>query len=318
MTGYITLSIEVELGWGVHDLARFTHLSEDGSAERAYLERLLERCDELGVPISFDVVGHLCQSTCSGTHDGPHRAGWFDADPGTDVSEDPLFYAPEMIRGILTASTDHELCTHTYSHVLCGTSDPETVSWELERAQSQIRRITGSKTVSLVPPRHSPPPLATVSDAGIEIVRLGRNTNDKSRPARLKEILYGPHPTFEPQLVDDVVETYCTTYPSLTSAALPTGQRAPTAPYSLLPVRVRQHLQRQYLRRAVDEAVERNGFCHLWCHLFDFANDAQWTVLRDFLGELASRRDSGEIRLLTMQDKNSFLRTDSQHVEVYD
>lgn len=310
MGGKVTLSIEVELGWGVHDLDGAPHLSADGSAERAYLSRLLKCSDALGIPISFDVVGHLLQSTCDGDHDGPHRDDWFDADPGTDASADPLFYAPEMVRDIVDRPFDHELCTHTYSHVPCRSVEPETVDWELDRAQSQIRDVTGSETVSIVPPRHSRPPSAALREADIEIMRMSRDTSDKSRPARLKELVYGPHPTFEPKLVDGVVETYCTAYPSLTSSALPSGQRDPLAPFRLVPVPVRQRLQRQYLSRALDAAVEDDGYCHLWCHLYDLSNEYQWPVVRSFLKELAARRDDGDVRVLTMSALNDHLRAD--------
>jgi hypothetical protein len=222
----------------------------------------------------------------------------------------PLFYAPEMVREIVDCQSDHELCTHTYSHVPCQTVDAETVGWELDRAQSQIRNITGSKTVSIVPPRHSRPSSETLREADIEIMRMSRDTSDTSRPGRLKELLYGPHPPFEPRLVDGVVETYCTAYPSLTSSALPSGQREPLAPFRLVPVRVRKHLQRQHLSRAVDAAVETDGYCHLWCHLYDLSNEHQWPVVQSFLEELAARRDRGEVRVLTMAGVNDHVRAD--------
>ncbi|WP_232701046.1 polysaccharide deacetylase family protein [Halobacterium wangiae] len=310
----VTISIEIELGWGVHDVGEYPHLSDDGSAERACLGRLLEHCDSVDVPISFDVVGHLFESDCAGDHDGPHREGWFDNDPGTDEARDPLFYAPEMVRQIRDHTTDHELCTHTYSHVICGEATPETVAWELEEAQSLIRAATGSGTDSIVPPRHSRPPAEQLREAGIECMRMSRDTSDRSTAARLKELLYGPHPVYEPELVDGVVETYCTSYPSLTSSALPSGRRSVPAPFRALPVRLRQRLQRQYLRRALDEAAEREGDCHLWCHLYDLSNEYQWPVVRTFLDELAARRDRGELEVRTMAELNEQVRGDQQAV----
>ncbi|MFB6164378.1 MAG: polysaccharide deacetylase family protein [Haloarculaceae archaeon] len=315
MTALVTISVEVELSWGVHDFGGGSHLSDRGAPERAYLERLLDRCETLDVPISFDVVGHLSESSCDGDHDGPHRDGWFEADPGTDAATDPLFYAPGAVREIASRSTDHELCTHTYSHVLCGQAAAETVAWELERSQSIIADLTGSRTVSLVPPRHSPPPPDVLRDAGIEIVRTARDTNDRSRVSRLKELVAGPHPTFEPAIVDGVVETYCTTYPSLTAATLPAGQRPVPEYFRILPVRYRQRLHRRYLRRAIDAAVAEDGYCHLWCHLYDLSNEAQWTVLSAFLGELAERRDRGEIEVLTMDTLNDRVRADAPEVQ---
>ncbi|MDH5021543.1 polysaccharide deacetylase family protein [Halobacterium rubrum] len=305
----VTISIEVELGWGVHDLEGSEHLSENGEAERNALGRLLDHCDRVDVPVSFDVVGHLLEDECDGTHDGPHGNGWFEADPGTDAEANPLFYAPAVGHEILGRQTDHELCTHTYSHVICGDASPETVAWELRRAQSQLETLTGSAAHSVVPPRHSPPERATLRGAGIETVRVSRDTSDRGRLARAGELVVGPHPTFEPRLVDGVVETYCTSYPSLTASTLPSGQRPPPPPFRALPVGLRQRLHRRYLSRAVDAAVESDGDCHLWCHLYDLANDAQWPPVREFLTELGARRDRGEVDVVTMASLNERVRS---------
>jgi hypothetical protein len=304
----VTISIEIELAWGVHDVDERSHLSEDGEPERRALGRLLDHCDLVGVPVSFDVVGHLLEGDCAGDSDGPHPDGWFDADPGPDGPEAPLFYAPDAVAAIREQAVDHELCTHTYSHVICGRSSRETVAWELERAQAGLRELTGSETKSIVPPRHSQPDRATLREAGIEISRVARDTSGVGTLERVRELVVGPHPAHEPRLVDGVVETYCTSYPSLTASTLPSGQRPPPAPFRALPVRLRQSLQRRYLSRAVDEAVESGGDCHLWCHLYDLANDAQWPPVRDFLTELADRRDRGEVEVLTMAELNDRTR----------
>jgi hypothetical protein len=313
MVGYVTLSIEVELAWGVHDIETNSHLSEDGSVERTYARRLLDHCDTLGLPITFDVVGHLCHASCDGNHDGTHESGWFDADPGTDVGRDSLFYAPDLIGDIAGRPTEHELCTHTYSHVPCRTATPETVAWELERGQSQVRRVTGSAGRSFVPPRHSRPPRDVLRETDIQILRVSKDTSDRGRVARLVELLYGPHPTFEPALVDGLVETYCTSYPSLTSSSLPSGQRKQPALFRPIPTSVGQRLQRQYLARSFETAAETDGYCHLWCHLYDLANEFQWPVVRSALTNLATRRDRGELRVLTMEGLNDHVRSAPEH-----
>ena len=308
MSGVVTLSMEIELGWGVHDIEASAHLSDGGRSERRYLTRLLDRCEAVDVPISFDVVGHLCRSSCDGDHAGPHGEGWFDADPGTDAATDPLFYAPAAIESIADRPTDHELCTHTFSHVRCDDVSRATLAWELRESQKYLRRLGGSSTVSIVPPRHYRPPASALTEAGIETMRICKDTSDRSIPARAKELLVGPHPTFEPRIVDGVLETYCTSYPSLTARALPAGQRPPPAPFSALPVRTRQYLQRRYLRRAVRDAVENDGYCHLWCHLYDLSNRYQWPPIDAFLGELAALRDRGEVEVLTMAALNDHVR----------
>jgi len=315
MTGTVVLSMEIELGWGVHDRHQASHLSPDGRTERAYLQKLLDHCEGLDVPITFDIVGHLLESECDGTHDGPHEDGWFESDPGTDAHRDPLFYAPEIAPDIHVRSTNHEVCTHTYSHLLCGDASPETIAWELETAQRRLEQLTGRRPLSFVPPRHSRPPTDVLHDSDLEIIRMSVDTSGDGRLARLRELVIDPHPDFdEPAMTGDIVETYCTSYPSLTAPTLPSGQRRPSWPFSTLPVRVRQRLQSRSLEGTIDRVVETGGQCHLWCHLYDLSNPYQWPVVESFLEDLAARRDRGELRIMTMEALNDHVRSEADQV----
>lgn len=286
MSGVLTISVEVELGWGVHDIAADEHLSADGRTERRYLRKLLDRADACDVPISFDIVGHLLHESCSGAHDGPYPTGWFDADPGTDRETDPLYYAPDVARQILAADVDHELCTHTYSHLLCHEASAELVAHELRHVQDLHREIDGPVT-SFVPPRHYRPDNSVLREHGIRTARYARDSSSPTSAHRFKHLSVGPHPEWEPRVVDGVLETYCTNYPSLTASSLPAGQRETHPAFRPLPVSVRKRTHRYYLRRATERAISSGTPLHLWCHLFDISNEHQWAVLSDFLRYLA-------------------------------
>lgn len=309
MAGSVTLSVEVELGWGVHDIGTYDRLSPDGSTERAYLRRLLARCEELDLPISFDVVGHLFLAECDGHHEGPYPPGWFDEDPGTGPESDGRFYAPDVVEAIEASPVAHEICTHTFSHTL-GTMPDETLAADLEAAQRVHERHLGERTVSLVPPRHQQWDADLLADAGIEIARYGVDTGDKSAVNRARELLAGPLPTWEPELVDGVVETYCTTYPSLVSPAIVSGRQRRKHPvFRAVPLTVRQRLHGRSLRRAVDRVADGGGNVNLWCHLFDLSNERQWPPLSRFLGDLAARRDAGDVDVLTLEGLNERVRS---------
>lgn len=298
----ITISIEIELGWGMHDLGRYGHLSDDGSEERAFLGALLSECERLDLPVTFDVVGHLFLESCAGVHEGPYPEGWFAADPGTDVDSDPLFYAPDVVRTVRERSTDHELCTHTFSHVLCGHAPRPTASHDLARAQECHEEALGEPARSLVPPRHSRPPLELLEANSLETVRIARPTDKPTPIHRAKELVWGPHPDVgSPELVDGIVEIYCTNYQSLTGSALPWGQKPSYPAFRWLPMGLRQRLHRRYLEASLRRTVERDRDLHLWCHLWDLSNPYQWQPLRGFLGTLASARDRGDVDVLTMR-----------------
>ncbi|WP_348612168.1 polysaccharide deacetylase [Halobaculum rarum] len=288
--------MEIELGWGVHDLPDHDHLSPDGSEERRYLSKLLEKADDCGVPISFNIVGHLLLEECDGSHAGPYDDGWFDADPGTDVATDPLFYAPDMAREISAAEVDHELCTHTFSHVLCGTEPRELVEHELETSIALHERL-GEPVRSLVPPRHSRPPNDLLRDHGIRVARYAIPTDDGGRVSRFRELTVGPHPLWDTAVVDGVVETYCTTYPSLTASSLPSGQTPAPRLFRAFPLEVRKRVHQYYLRRSTERAIATGGSLHLWCHLYDLSNEHQWAVVSEYLEYLGSLpSDTLEIR----------------------
>ncbi|QZY00134.1 hypothetical protein [Halobaculum rubrum] len=288
--------MEIELGWGVHDLQGHDHLSPDGSEERRYLRKLLAKADECGVPISFNIVGHLLLEECDGYHAGPYDDGWFAADPGTDAETDPLYYAPDMAREVRAAEVDHELCTHTFSHVLCGTEPRELVDHELETSIALHERL-GEPVRSLVPPRHSRPPNGLLCEHGVRVARYAIPTDDGSRVSRFRELTVGPHPLWDTAVVDGVVETYCTTYPSLTASSLPSGRTPAPRLFRAFPLAVRKRVHQYYLRRSTERAIATGGSLHLWCHLYDLSNEHQWAVVStylEYLGSLPS--DALEIR----------------------
>lgn len=302
MGGTVTVSIEVELGWGDHDTGELEQLSDHGRVERHFLSKLLSVTDRTGIPVSFDVVGHLFLEGCSGDHDGPHRDGWFDADPGTDYRTDGLFYAPDVVADIESSSVDHEICTHTFSHALFDEMTDDTVDWELDRAQALHREHVGRSIDSLVPPRHQEPSYDLLADHGIEVVRPSMQRHSRTKLHRFKELLAGPLPLSELAVSDGVVETYCTTNPSLTAAAIASGQRSGHPAFRYIPVSVRQRLHVRKLVNATKTAVEEGKHLHLWCHLFDLSNPRQFRVVATYFDWLSSYREANDLTTPTMND----------------
>jgi len=301
MTGAVTISVEVELGWGVHDLDGSNgHLSDDGRAERRALRKLLNVCDEASVPFTFDVVGHLMLTSCSGHHDGPYPEAWFAPDPGTDVAVDPLFYAPDAVEAILRRPTDHELCSHSFSHTPLETVDEAAASADLERAQRVHEDVLGERSRSLVPPRHRPPSAAVLREHGIDVLRETINDRADSAPRRAHQLLAGPPPMRDPEWKDGVLRTYCSTHPNLVAPTLPSGQRPASRPFRYLPNRLCQRLHRRYLERATGHAIENDEHLHLWCHLYDFSNELQLAPLSAYLRTLGEWRDEGLVDVYTM------------------
>lgn len=298
MAGTLTISIEIELGWGVHDIEGKPHLSKKGAKEREYLQKLLQCTDEHDIPISFDIVGHLLLSECDGAHEGPYRDKWFSSDPGTDLSDAPLFYAPDMADAVLSTNTEHELCTHTFSHLLCEEETDELVDWELQQVQKMHAEID-DRIVSFVPPRHQRPRNETLRQNGIRVARYAKEKSTPTKLHRFKELTVGPHPEWEPKIQDGVLETYCTTYPSLTARSLPAGQRPVKSVFKPFPIELRKQVHQHYLRRSTQQAIESGIPLHLWCHLYDLSNRHQWEVLAEYFEYLSAIPDK-KLEIKTM------------------
>jgi hypothetical protein len=289
MTGSATISVEIELGWGFHDYADpydVPELSDDGEKEREALDWFLSVCDDAGVPVTFDVVGHLLLSSCDGDHDGPHPDGWFDRDPGTDAETDPLFYFPEAVEKIRDAEVDHEVCTHTFSHVMCDEVRDEVLDWEFGR----VSQLHDDRIVSLVPPRHRKPSYDVLRRNGIEVVRLATDDEPPSNQARRYVWnLTRDHPLDSPTETDGVVETRSSPFMTLTASYLSSGVSSPHPAYRVIPRRLRQRTHERFLLSGLDAASRENSHIHYWTHLYNMSNEAQRKPIRRFVETLGSR-----------------------------
>lgn len=320
MAGTIGLSLEIELAWGVNHLPetrRAERFSEERAKETETLERLLALCDRLDIQVSFNVVGHLLLECCSGNHGGPHATGWFEKDPGTDVDTHPLFYAPDLVWRIRGADVEHEICTHTFSHVPCHEATADVIEWELREARNRHGAFELPEPTSFVPPIHAPPSYDLLKRNGIRTIRLPTRFEPpvetkqppngtlspviwrlrRSHPA---QVLFRTHPVRAPKIVDGVTVNYTTWHTSLTAPFLPAGQADPHPFYRTIPISVRQHLHKRYLSRGLQSAIKQDSYAHFWSHLFDLSNNAQWPPVRAFLTKIAEYRDKGLVNVVTM------------------
>jgi peptidoglycan/xylan/chitin deacetylase (PgdA/CDA1 family) len=306
--------VELELGWGLVQYGGLDALSERRHVETETLDRLLSLCDELELPITFNVVGHLLRDGALAAYDGDHPAGWFDDIPRTDPETDPAFYAPDLLDRIEASAVDHEIATHTFTHVECGTVAHDTLRWELDRVYELHDDQGLDGPVSLVPPLHSPPPRDVLADYPIAVVRSPRRraptaSEAATRPGLALDVLTGAQPTDPPRVADGMVETYCTRYPSLTAPYLPMGQHDTHPGFRMLPVALRKRLHLWNTKRALSTVGTAGTSVHLWSHLWEMANDIQWPLVERYLRAVAAARDDNDIRVLPMRALNQSVRS---------
>lgn len=313
----LSLSMEIELGWGsVFSPSAERHSQFSGperTLETKRLQQLLELCEKYDLPISFDVVGHLLLDSCDG-HDAPHREWFQEHDPMDDEDRSPLYYAPDLVADISNSDTPHEICTHTYSHIPTDEMSPESVSWELTRSQTAHEQAGYPEPTSLVTPQHRSISLEVARDNGIVVLR----TPDKAGSAvdnypkdggLIERYLWNFQrnpPTAKPEWKDGVLQVFCSSGPSLTSPLLPRGQNDPHPTQRMVPLAFRKSVHRSYLSSALDAAKD-GKHVHLWCHLWDLANDIQWPIVREFLVSIGKAKKNG-MKILTFEQIESHLK----------
>ncbi len=164
----LMISADFELAWAF----RYTKTQKDPVAnalEKARLARknfpgLIQLCDKYNVPITWATVGHLFLDSCVKDNGVPHKhlerlnhfespywkfdnGDWFKDDPCSNIKEDPEWYATDLIDMIINSKVNHEIGSHTFSHIDCRESvcTPEVFKLELE----ECKKMASTKNIDL-------------------------------------------------------------------------------------------------------------------------------------------------------------------------
>jgi hypothetical protein len=126
----VVISADLELGWAwcyskKSDDPKVLALQK-ADQTRQNLPRLLDLFDQFNVPVTWATVGHLFLESCSRINGSAHsdlprppyfenefwlygEGDWLDDDPCSDYHRDPAWYAPDLLRSILSARVKHEV-----------------------------------------------------------------------------------------------------------------------------------------------------------------------------------------------------------------
>jgi len=305
--GRFILSLDVELAWGSFDHGGHESDREELIAEREATRRLLSLLDQYEVPATFAVVGHLFLSSCERVDGTTHpdverpRHQWFPRDwhafdPATDLARDPLWYGPDILKGIVRARAGHEIATHTFSHVVAGdpACTPEILRSQLLKCR-ELHRQWGQPLDSIVFPRNSVAHLDVLRDVGILAYRgpessWYRGVSERARPIAhvLDRALAVTPPTYR---LDDRRDGKLVDLPASMFLLARNGPRR------LIPLASR----RAQALRGIERACERGEVFHLWFHPRNLTTDAGlFDVLGDVLRRVESLASRGHIVPVTM------------------
>lgn len=127
----VVLSLDAELSWGFHD--QETVPTERVRHARESWEYIIDLFDKYRIPATWAVVGHLFLDSCDGVHsDHPAGEEWFSRDPGGERATDSEWFGQDLIDAIRESEVDHDIGSHSFSHIEFGKQD---VSKEVAEAE---------------------------------------------------------------------------------------------------------------------------------------------------------------------------------------
>lgn len=276
--GALTISIDLELAWGVWDHLTPDDLRRAASDERPICAALIELFDRYHVPATWAVVAALLDDKSART--GPREA-WF---------------APDIVEQVRRAKAGHEIGSHSGRHIYFDIASAAEAREDLAYAQ-RIHRVHGLAFDSFVFPRGACGHLDAVAGAGLKVCNfadvgwvdgaraIGRSVG---KIANLADKLLPIPPC--PAMVER------------------RGALAHIPKSMLLMGRnglrrfVLPAVTRTKMRQGLARAQATGGIFHLWFHPsnFYYRGEEQLATLAWFLAHAAEEAERGRIEVRTM------------------
>lgn len=294
------VSLDAELAWGFHDFEEPPE-ARVANARAAWLD-LLEVFEAAGVPATWAVVGHLLLEECAGEHaDHPVDPSWFDRDPGGRHAPDSRWFGPDLVEAIVESDVDHEVGSHTFSHVEFGNPEPPADVADAElRLSREAAADCGLELSSFVFPRNRVGHRELLAEHGFTCYRgpAPDRWYDGSRgrtAGKLATFALGASapPVVTPEvdefgLVDVPASMYLFEFEGAPRDAVRAVSRDPVV-------------------RQVELGLERlcdagEGLLHLWLHPNNVTSARDLERMREVTSVLASYRDDHGVAVETMAD----------------
>jgi hypothetical protein len=264
--------------------------------------------EELEVPATWAVVGHLFLESCPRGHDGTahpellrpsfawYPDDWFSRDPCTDRARDPLWYGDDIVDLILAARVPQEMASHSFSHLPYGDRGcPEPVAAADLAECIRLAEARGVSLRSFVFPRNIEGHHGLLQRNGFIAYRGRDQTWFERLPGRGKRVGH-----FVDQLgrVAPPVSRPTEALPGLWNIPGSMVLIGRDGVRKFIPLASRVAKARAGLRRAVAE----EKMFHLWLHPSNLASDpdAMLGALRAILTEAARLRERGSLEIHTM------------------
>jgi peptidoglycan/xylan/chitin deacetylase (PgdA/CDA1 family) len=304
--GTFTISIDLELAWGICDKPIGLDTSAALMREREMIQRLLGLFSSYNVKATWAVVGHLMLAECDWENETVHpefsrpviknqKRDWFFQHPKS--RNDPLWYGRDIVEWIRNAVPQQEIGSHSFCHVPYDevTTEFDTVRQDIERAR-ELHKTLKLPFEIFIFPRNRLGHRELLAQAGVRAYRGNTHRWYYSVPSksirRLFNFLYFVLPIPPRTVRATVDETGMVNIPDSMQFFSRQGSRSLVSPRNLT-------------RKGVvglNRAVARGEIFHLWFHPANFAygSESQFHVLETILKRASQLRENGQLEILTM------------------
>jgi hypothetical protein len=278
--GKLTISIDLELAWGVCDQLTSEDLRMAEAAERPICAALVELFDRHSVPATWAMVAALLDEPSAKEHPG-------------SVS---CWYAPDIVEQIVQAKVAHEIGSHGGRHIDLAAADAREADDDLLFAK-HIHRSHALPFQSLVYPRNRVGNFDAVARTGLRVYR-GRDVGWTSAAHRAgrwaakaanfaDKALPIPPPSVTPQPQASLID--------VPGSMLLIGRNGVRR--FVLPA-----VTRAKLSMGLSRAMKTGEVFHLWFHPsnFYYRRQEQLDTLAWFLELAAEQASRGRIEIATM------------------
>jgi peptidoglycan/xylan/chitin deacetylase (PgdA/CDA1 family) len=278
--GKLTISIDLELAWGVWDVLTAEQLRLAETAERPICAALIELFDRYQVPATWAIVAALLDEPSARSRPAS-RACW---------------YAPDIIEQLARAKTAHEIGSHSGRHIYFDSVAASEAQADLEFAR-EIHRANNLAFDSFVFPRGACAHLEELARVGLRTFshadvgwtsKAARAGRPVARAANLvdKMLPITPCPTAARQR-DGLIE--------LEKSMLLIGRNG-------LRRLALPGVTRAKFQRGLKRAFETGGIFHFWFHPsnFYYRQHEQLATLAWCLEHAAEEASRGRIEIRTM------------------
>ena len=288
MSGKLIISFDFELGWGGIENGLWSSREKMGVYKQMpeTIASLVNLFDKHEFPVTWAVVGAMMQD--SSTLDVEHIPDHYRKliKETVTAARADTFFAPDLVSLISETNVNHEICSHSYSHVrfdLQGVTE-KVIQRELCLFEQALKPVL-SRAASFIYPYNIEKYEIALSKYGYLAIRGGALQDYNSRLGAAYNYFFNPPPM-----------SYCTSINDNTFRY--SGSMLFNPGYKHM---YRLPFVERRARRGIQMAASSGDALHIWCHPFNFSEKPELLkAFTRFVEYVLPYRERGELDVVTM------------------